>query len=209
MKNNILIVGGYGTSYFQPFAKLGKPVFDIKETPIKFAIFTGGEDVCPKMYNEAVLPCSYFNLQRDLSEKAVFDTLRTQNIPMVGICRGAQFLCAMAGGKLYQHVENHTYWHEIITNDGRTIEVSSTHHQMQVPPLDAEIIAWSEKRSHVYLGRQEKWQGKYQMAKEADVVYYPNINALGIQYHPEMLEPNTAGFKYAKELVERYLLKQI
>lgn len=38
---------------------------------------------------------------------------------MVGICRGAQFLNVMAGGKMIQHVEGHAIHgtHEIVVTD--------------------------------------------------------------------------------------------
>ena len=73
---------------------------------------------------------------------------------------------------------------------------------MQLPPSHAIPIAWAEpKLSTCYQGGGNK---KYNPDKEHDVVWYPNSNALGIQYHPEFMSPYSKGFKYAQELITRF-----
>ena len=125
---------------------------------------------------------------------------------MAGICRGAQFLCAMAGGKLVQNITGHGGSHPVRTNDGRLISVTSTHHQMQLPPISAEVIAWAEpKRSKVYEGWTPH-EGIMRPDCEYDCVYYPNIRALGMQYHPEFMSESSDGFKFCGEITKAYLL---
>ena len=51
-------------------------------------------------------------------------------ISIIGVCRGAQFLCAFAGGKLIQHMTGHHGDHSITTVDGRVYQSSSDHHQL-------------------------------------------------------------------------------
>jgi GMP synthase-like glutamine amidotransferase len=76
---------------------------------------------------------------------------------------------------------------------------------MQLPPKDAEVIAWASPRlSTRYLGEDgEHLTPEY----EYEVVYYPNIRALGAQYHPEIMNPSSDGWKYFQELIEEYLPK--
>lgn len=50
-------------------------------------IFTGGEDVDPTLYKCKRYPSTYSNLRRDLEEKAVFQTIKPNQL-VVGVCRG-------------------------------------------------------------------------------------------------------------------------
>lgn len=66
-------------------------------------LFTGGQDVSPEIYNEKrmdnlVCSCS----ERDAMELIVLKKAMDKNIPILGICRGIQFINAALGGTLYQ-----------------------------------------------------------------------------------------------------------
>ena len=95
-------------------------------------VFVGGADVDPSLYGEEVLSGTSFNTERDATEEAVYKKCVELGTPMFGICRGAQFLHVMNGGKLWQHVDNHAGKPHLIvdTNTGETVEASSLHHQM-------------------------------------------------------------------------------
>ena len=194
-----------GASYYVPFEPYGKKTDDldaVEDKDVVLVIFTGGADVTPSFYGEEANHRTYNVKQRDAVERAVFQKALKQKKNIAGICRGAQFICAMSGGKLVQHVNNHGGYHNVRTDDGRLINVSSVHHQMQLPPPDAVPIAWAEpKRSTCYEGPPGV---NYTPDREHDVVWYPKTNALGMQYHPEFMDQKTEGFKYCQELVERF-----
>jgi gamma-glutamyl-gamma-aminobutyrate hydrolase PuuD len=208
MTPKVLVVGDHsdcGSSYYKPFAHIGLKVANIEEMDkgdVCLVVFTGGEDVSPEMYGEEKHPRTSYNKSRDQREKLFFDKAVKLKIPIAGICRGAQFICANSGGKLVQHITGHHGSHDIITDEGKYIRVSSTHHQMQLPPKSALPVAWADPRlSEVYEGAP----GKLLYPEvEYDVVYYPETNALGMQYHPEMMSPTSDGFKYCKDLVKRF-----
>ena len=66
-------------------------------------LFTGGHDVSPELYqekllNKSVVCCS----RRDAMEKIVLQKALELDKPLLGICRGIQFLNAALGGTLYQ-----------------------------------------------------------------------------------------------------------
>lgn len=173
---------------------------------IRLVVFTGGEDVWPEIYGENALWCTHYNSQRDLYEGRMFELACRHRIPMVGICRGAQFLCVKAGGKLIQDIGGHLVSHEVETNDGRVFVVNSAHHQMQLPPEDATPLAWSRnRRSNRYLNGDGD---RVDVDREYEVVYYPSIRAIGVQYHPEWLAPQDAAVNYVKEIVRRYLIRR-
>ena len=206
---NILIVGGAG-SYKNPFLQLGNVIEDDKaflNDPEKFdlVVFTGGEDVCPAMYGHTSPKnfCSY-NVKRDIYEQQFYELALNNNIPMTGICRGSQFLNAMAGGTLMHHISHHGVNHMIETIDGHIMEVTSTHHQMCVPAKHGHIMAWSSvKRSTVYYGDKDEKVDYF--GKEVEGIYYPKENIFAVQFHPEYMNPKSSGFLWYREGVYNLL----
>lgn len=213
MSQKYVLVIGDGQNYYRPFRKFGpfsqdQNLFNQPES-IRLVVFTGGADISPSLYGHKPSTMTWCTPRRDVYELLAYRRARKHNIPIAGICRGAQFLCAMAGGTLFQHVEGHacSSLHPIRTWDGRTFDVTSTHHQMQNPPASAKILAWSEtRRSHIYIGEDDKElePPKY----EYECVHYPNINAIGMQYHPEMMSIYSHGFQFPEELVGNYLINR-
>ena len=66
-------------------------------------LLTGGHDVSPALYHEDPLPelvecCP----KRDVMESIVLRLALERDLPVLGICRGIQFLNAFLGGTLYQ-----------------------------------------------------------------------------------------------------------
>lgn len=198
-----------------PFNKYGIHTTDdklLKSDPasIRLVVFTGGADITPELYGEKAGRYTHFNAQRDLYETKMFKLALEHKIPMVGICRGSQFLCVMSGGRLVQDITGHGGLHTIRTHRGDIITCNSTHHQMQRPSDTARILAVAEPRrsTHYHDGNNQP----IEMEQEIEAVYYPNINALGIQWHPEWLSrpdnPAYPSFLYAQQLVEEFLLPQ-
>jgi GMP synthase-like glutamine amidotransferase len=167
--------------------------------------FTGGADVSPNMYGDKAHRYTQNDEWRDAKEERLFAEARAHNIPMVGICRGGQFLNVMSGGRMYQHVEKHTRSHEITdTRTGESVFVSSTHHQMIMPSPRAVIVATAA------LGGEREWFdgeiARKDVSKEdIEVVYYPHTKALCFQPHPEFMSPEYAGMlKYFGSLLKEF-----
>lgn len=66
-------------------------------------VLEGGEDVNPKLYNEANL-YSHFSRSRDAEEAQMYAAALVNDIPILGICRGHQLLNVLMGGTLYQDI---------------------------------------------------------------------------------------------------------
>lgn len=193
------------------FAELGEVVYDDKilekyPKEVGLLVFTGGHDVWPELYGENILQGTFFSTHRDLYEGRMFEIAQANKIPCVGICRGAQFLCVKAGGKLVQDITGHLVSHLLLTNDNRTILSNSSHHQMQLPPEDAVPLAWSNNRMSRYYMNGDG--DNIHVDKEYEVVYYPNINSLGIQGHPEWGNASEEFIEYSREVVRGYLFKK-
>jgi len=69
-------------------------------------LFTGGQDVNPKMYDEEKSDhCGEVCETRDRMETYLFrECVVNQDKPAFGICRGIQFINAVLGGSLYQDI---------------------------------------------------------------------------------------------------------
>ncbi len=66
-------------------------------------LFTGGQDVDPTLYGAERKPyCGPACPERDAAEQLLLKLALQQNKPVLGICRGIQFLNAALGGTLYQ-----------------------------------------------------------------------------------------------------------
>lgn len=66
-------------------------------------LFTGGQDVNPAIYGQDRLPvCGEISAERDGEERYLLKRCIERDIPLLGICRGIQFINAALGGTLFQ-----------------------------------------------------------------------------------------------------------
>ena len=175
-------------------------------------IFTGGEDVNPMYYEEFVGKRTLFNPTRDDLEYGIFQIAVQFKKLIIGICRGSQFLTVMSGGRLIQHVSNHTNgYHDInIIDENRNINITSTHHQMMYPfnmnKNDFKIIAKSSKKiSNTFLNGHNNEIMLSSDFVECEIVYYNKTNCLCIQGHPEYMDKNSDAVSFINVLVEELL----
>ncbi len=187
-KRNVYVVGG-DTSYANWME--ANVVKTLEEADL--VCFTGGADVSPAAYNKKPHPSTYASPMRDKFEMAEYKKAVELGKAIIGVCRGSQLSCVMAGGILVQD-QDHSYLHLARTSDGREIVVNSTHHQRQHPfslPADEfELLAWGVDKSGNNLSRYsfgESNDDDLSGHKDAEIVFYPKIRALGIQPHPESL----------------------
>jgi gamma-glutamyl-gamma-aminobutyrate hydrolase PuuD len=175
-----------------------------------FVLFTGGEDVSPSLYGKNAHPTTVANMERDIKEMAAYRMARAMDKPLLGICRGAQFLCVMAGGILVQH-QRHPSNHKIrVTSPIHEITVTSSHHQRQYPferELSFMLLGWCALSPFSY-GEGDEEIGKDK--PEVEIAYYPKIKALAIQSHPEWqtyskAKEDTDAIGYFQELLDKLL----
>lgn len=204
MKNVYIVNGDSG--YKTMFEQMKYNVTDNIDYA-ELVCFTGGEDVSPSFYGHERHSTTGNNLYRDQYEADIFNMCKERDIPMVGICRGAQFLNVMSGGEMYQDVRNHCADHLLTdVETGEMVWVSSTHHQMMKPSSKAVLVATA------CLNGERLWyeEGVFKRevsTEDIEVVYYPDTNCLCFQPHPEF-----GGIKYTNMhayfsgLLEKYLV---
>ncbi len=156
-------------------------------------LFSGGGDILPCFYGEdGTDECNGIDRQRDLFELKLFAEARRQEIPILGICRGAQLIAVGLGGRLGRNIEGHSEsTHTIFAakntelyriTDGRA-EVNSYHHQFiaSLPPCG--IISAADEN------------GTAEAAEAADGSF-----CVGVQWHPELDIHN----KISIRIIERF-----
>jgi gamma-glutamyl-gamma-aminobutyrate hydrolase PuuD len=212
-KPTVFIVGGGNGEYIRLFANMGWVVTSEYKEADAF-LFTGGEDVSPELYGEKMHPNTYSSLYRDVIEKKMFNWAADHHLPMVGICRGGQFLNVMSGGKMYQHVTKHAGdYHNITDVDtGLVVYASSTHHQMMRPGNGGRLVAWAQQggiREHCHEIGSENKAIISRIAgvedQDVEVVFYPVTNSLCFQPHPEFRNESLSELRdYFFSLINRF-----
>lgn len=181
-------------------------VDDIKDAQV--VIFTGGEDVDPKLYGAKKHPSTFCNPERDKYETEMFKMVRKDQL-CVGICRGSQFLCVMNGGKLVQDIPGHGIWgtHEI-TDGNMMYDITSTHHQMQYPfnldKKDYDVLFYT-RIAHYYDGDGIDPEN---IPYDVEICLYHKKDmpkCLAIQGHPEYMRKDAPVVEMINTLVNNLL----
>jgi gamma-glutamyl-gamma-aminobutyrate hydrolase PuuD len=160
-------------------------------------VITGGVDIHPAIYGcKMGSHCQKPDEERDMKEiRAYFDAIYLGQL-VVGICRGAQLICALNGGKLIQHQENPKSVHEVYTffhgggikDTTVKMMVNSAHHQAQypwgIPKENYQILSYSCGLSKFHLDETDT---NIEVKVEVEDVWYPKSKALAIQCHPEWM----------------------
>lgn len=109
-------------------------------------LITGGPDLEPEVYGEQPLNDTVKPMpERTAFEKPLFQAFLDRGKPILGICRGCQFINAVMGGTLYQDLVEQKGWvhfntqirHEVYAEEGSVLyrlfgpkfRTNSTHHQ--------------------------------------------------------------------------------
>lgn len=68
-------------------------------------LLAGGADLAPDLYGaERDRHTEGIRADRDAGEVALLNAATEADLPVLGICRGMQLMCAVAGGRLIQHL---------------------------------------------------------------------------------------------------------
>jgi putative glutamine amidotransferase len=204
---------------FYPFKEMG--LFDATacvsypnemDTKDSALVVWGGSDISPALYNKGVATrtdATNKPSKRDMFEWWLMVDAREKGIPIIGVCRGAQMLCALAGGFLIQDVTHHAgHNHKVVTKDGRSFMVNSLHHQMLYPfDVEHEMVAWSEQPlSRHYTDVDSEGQDvQIDVPLEPEFVYFPKEKGIAIQWHPEYMEFGKEAQGYVKEQLQRLM----
>jgi hypothetical protein len=175
--------------------------------------FPGGSDINPAIYGDVMGSHTWAYEHADDRDLSFLNNPALKNKFKIGLCRGAQLLTAISGGKLVQHFQHgHGGGHGMMihNNPDQILIVNSLHHQMMFPFNLPE-------EDYVVIGRACNPQGGSLATSflnghdeeigmptdnfgfiEPETVYYPKTRSLCFQFHPEMMSwkhnPRTLTF---------------
>ena len=171
-------------------------------------LFTGGQDISPRLYGEKAIFCGEICPARDRMELIMLDAAMELDRPVLGICRGLQFINAALGGTLFQdipvefpsavkHCQTSPYYlpaHEVTLLPGTPLAELLGREKLQV-------------NSYHHQGIKALAPGLLSMAIAPDglieAVYMPEKRFLrAVQWHPEFsFNTDGASFEILQDFV--------
>ena len=167
-------------------------------------VITGGHDVDPVLYAQESEVNPRYDPQRDAFESAIIDDAVERDLPMLGICRGAQLLNVRLGGDLFQELRSRRKH----TSNRRTLLPLKT---LNVEPdtrlralLGAERIKINSLHNQGInqLGSGLKVSGS-DLDNIVQAVEQPEcLFLMGVQWHPEFMIYSARQRRLFRALVE-------
>lgn len=165
----------------------------------EFIILWGGTDISPDIYSHPRHnKTQRSDVARDLREVEATKRAMNDGIPIIGVCRGAQMLCALNGGTLYQHTEHHNCDHPVHTATGVIYNVAAGHHQVMNPRGNFELLGWDARPITVY----EHDDRPIEIQNTAEVVFFPDTKSIAIQPHPEWMKSSHPFNVWINSIIE-------
>jgi putative glutamine amidotransferase len=100
-------VARHGASVVRMDTRVPVDVRDRELAAMDGLLISGGADVHPSRYGQAVAGSREIEDDRDELESIAWAAAAARNVPVLGICRGLQAMNVFSGGTLVQHVEGH------------------------------------------------------------------------------------------------------
>ena len=167
----------------------------------------GGKDISPHYYGEKPnrhVHTSESDVQ-DRDEWAMIQQATRLDIPIIGVCRGLQWLTIAGGGKLMQHGDGHGISHKMIVKEtGEQMYVNSAHHQLCLVADPGVVLATDPTPVKCIDGNNKP----VTLPFVVEAAYFPQIRGFGVQYHPEWSSCPDRAVAWAAEQIKKYLLEK-
>lgn len=168
--------------------------------PIKAVILSGGNDVNPQLYGEEPEKGLAVSEERDKTEKILLEIAIEKKLPILGICRGMQFINVFFKGKLIQNLNqigsNHIipcHTVQIQYNQDlpiKELQVNSYHNQgLTQSQLSPELESFAKASDGIIEG-----------------IHHHSLPIAGIQWHPERKSPEA---DFNKIIIQSFLKREL
>lgn len=200
--------------YFQAFGitlipipnNLNDILFYLKSLNTERIILSGGGDIDPRLYGGKTNQQGNYSPQRAHTESQMVKFAKKNDIPVLGICRGAQFLNIFFDGSLIQdlkkklqNTQNHVATdHQIKLVDQETIKyfldngifVNSYHNSgMRAKELSLKLKTFAISQDDLIEG-----------------FYHPQLPIAAIMWHPERKSPDLS---FNHKLIEAFIKRKL
>lgn len=173
------------------------------EMSIKGIILSSGNDVNPALYGEKAKN-EDFSEERDKTERELIDITIKRKLPLLGICRGMQFINVYFGGKLVRNIKEKT----------KTNHVAVTH---RVKITDEKAIGFFNKKEYTVNSYHNQGIDEnalspklkaFAVTEDGSIegIYHPKYRIAGIMWHPERQgSDNRMDEKLVRAFIDRKL----
>jgi gamma-glutamyl-gamma-aminobutyrate hydrolase PuuD len=202
-------------SYVEYFSALGATLIPIPnnakyvqsyfdELHIDGIILSGGGDIQPALYGGKPITSGNYAPERDETEKALLAIALEQDIPVLGICRGMEFINVYFGGKIQSvadvagSIAHDETRHNIMLSDEALVEAAradvfevNSYHRMVIgeDQLAPQLVAFAVATDYTTEG-----------------FYHPEFAVAAIVWHPER---EAAPHMLNKLLVDAFLMRKL
>ena len=156
-------------------------------------VIGGGQDIFPMLYDATPKQGYAYDRERDALEITAATQASEENIPALGICRGAQLINVMRGGSLHADVaaeyEDAAYpngvWDKVFYRKKINISPGSRLHRLLGEETTEVNSLHKQAIKRVGGGLQataKENNGVIQSVEDSDLDFF-----LGVQFHPEFL----------------------
>lgn len=170
-------------------------------------MLTGGGDLDPGLFSEEPHPkLGWVDPERDKFEISLIQRAKSEDLPVLGICRGMQMLNVALGGNMYQDLESQA--------------PHALRHMQRRPPERVSHRVWVEEGTRLFhiIRRRRIWTNSlhHQAIKDpapgftvsaraddgvAEAIELPgDLFFLGVQWHPERLFRQSARLLFVEFL---------
>lgn len=158
----------------------------LKKLPITHIVLSGGNNISPVLYkgkNKFTDDCS---AARDRTEKTILSFAINKKIPILGICRGLQFINVYFGGKLIQDIRE-------LPGAGH-FPGNKSHSVMIVDKSLGDILKKQKQKVNSFHNQGVNFDCLAKPLKAFAIsddnaliegVYHQDLPIVGIQWHPE------------------------
>lgn len=162
----------------------------LKNSNIHGIILSGGNNISSELYGEKTR-CEDTSKERDHTEGKLLDYAKKNRVPVLGICRGMQFINVFFGGKLCQdlrHVSKNNLKHAGNVHD---ISLFSSEAIRYFSKVRLKVNSFHEQGVlHSTLSTELKTFAISPRDGIIEGIYHPHLPIAGIQWHPERKSPD-------------------
>ncbi len=161
----------------------------IEPAPLDALVIGGGNDISPEHYDGDISAPVKADPERDRLEIGWIEYALEHQIPMLGICRGAQLINVVLGGSLHQDIRS---LRKLTYNRPGLLPTKQV--KLEEGSLTARICATTSLRVNSLHHQAVRQAGKNLVAVGKDLDGIVQVieagdgsNIIGVQWHPEYL----------------------
>lgn len=212
-KESIWMLPGYldgirnagGIPFILPYEISDEDLIEL-DKKIDGYLFTGGDDINPKLYKEEQSEyVTDYNDIRDSLEARIYKIAKEEDKAILGICRGIQIINVLEGGNLYQDLDAYhpSKVHHRIKDKKHPVYLL---HNSPLKELVDDIYIDVNSLHHQGVKRIAQTLKGMAVSEDGivEALYHPKMKFIwAVQWHPEyMLED-----KVSKKIFEIFILK--